>query len=213
MKKLFPMMLDLEGVKVTVFGGGEVARRKVYAMLDTGANIKVVSPEIKMDMRNLISIGKIDYICEEYTSEHLVGSMLVFACTDNPEVNDQIVQYARSIGVLVNRVDDPDDCDFVLPSFFRRGDLTIAVSTAGDSPALSHQLREKLKAEFPSDWEQGMEIIREAREKVKNICQDKKKRREILIKFGSEDVVALIEARQWDGLNRLVAGYIASLEA
>ena len=143
--KYYPVFWNITGKKCVVIGGGEVAARKVARLLECGAQVQVVSPELVPEMTALKKEGSVEHIDGDYTSEHLCGACLVIGATDDEQVNARISHDARTKGIPVNIVDDPQKCDFILPSLVERGDLTIACGTGVTSPALARHFREELE--------------------------------------------------------------------
>jgi len=160
----YPVFLDIAGKKCVVVGGGEVAFRKVNTLLENGAEVEVISPELcpELEATREISISH-----RPYQPGDLAGAFLAIVATDNRETNHQIAMEARSRGVLVNVVDDVEYCDFILPSLVHRGDITIAISTAGKSPALARKLRTRLEKEFGEEYAVLVRIIEEIRREIK----------------------------------------------
>jgi precorrin-2 dehydrogenase/sirohydrochlorin ferrochelatase len=152
---LFPMFLKLEGRLCLVVGAGAIAEEKLPSLLDAGARVKVVAPQAGEAIAQLARSGKVSWEQRPFLASDLDGMFLVIAATSWPELNQEIFQAARQRNILCNAVDDPDDCDFYYGSVVRRGDLQIAISTAGNSPALAQRLRKQLETQFGpeySDW-------------------------------------------------------------
>lgn len=149
----YPIQLDLRGQKALVIGGGRVALRKIETLLYHGAFVSLVAREMEPVLRGYVEAGRVSYLGEVYGEDHLDGAFLVIAATDDAALNRRVSDAARSRGLLVNAVDQPSDCNFIVPSILRRGDLTIAVSTAGKSPALAKRIRQDLEAAFGPEYE------------------------------------------------------------
>lgn len=152
MKKYYPIMLDIEKKHCTVVGGGKVAERKILTLLEYRAAVTVISPEITEKIKELETRGEINYIKRGYRVGDLAGSFLVYVATDNLEVSRGCHQEALSEGVLINVVDVAELCDFIVPAVVKRGDLTISVSTNGNSPMLAKKLREELEEQHGSEY-------------------------------------------------------------
>lgn len=150
--KYYPVFWDITGKKCVVIGGGEVAARKVERLLACGANVCVVSPDLTPELADLKTHQLIDHIHAEYAAPCLAGAMLVIGATDDEQTNAAISRDARTGGIPVNIVDDPQKCDFILPSLVERGDLTIACGTGGNSPALARQVREELETVYGEEY-------------------------------------------------------------
>ncbi len=150
--KYYPVFWDIAGKKCVVIGGGEVAARKVERLLACGAKVCVVSPDLIPELANLKADHRIDHIHAEYAAPYLSGATLVIGATDDEQTNAVISRDAKAAGIPVNIVDDPQKCDFILPSLVERGDLTIACGTGGNSPALARQLREELESAYGEEY-------------------------------------------------------------
>lgn len=164
--KYYPIFLDISGKKCVVVGGGDVAARKVKRLFDCGAKVFVVSPELAPELRALKEMNAIKYIAGEYNVQHIEGAVLIIGATDDDKINKAISDDARRLGIPVNIVDDPQKCDFILPSIVERGDLTIACSTGGNSPALARHLREELAAVYGIEYGTLLKLLGQLREKM-----------------------------------------------
>jgi len=148
---LFPIFLKLTGRPCTVIGGGNLAESKIESLLTANARVTVIAPRANARITSLAGAGEITVHTREYAHGDLAGQFLAVAATDNPAVNRAVFAEAESSGVLINAVDDPPFCDFYFPSVVRRGDLQIAISTAGASPALAQRLRKEINKLLPLD--------------------------------------------------------------
>ena len=165
--KHFPIFVSIQNKPCVVIGGGPVASRKIGNLLDAGAQITVVSPKIIEEIQERVAAKSITYQARVYSESDLDGAFLVFAATDNREVNSSIAALATSREQLVNVADEPEECTFVLPSVLDRSPVLIAVSTGGASPVLARQLRIQLETLIPSACGRLAGITEEYREKVK----------------------------------------------
>ena len=163
----YPIFLNLHDRRCVVIGGGKVALRKVKVLLDCGAKVTMISPKPHPEIIKLSKRGAIHLIQRDYEKEDLEDAVIAFACTDVKEVNRKVALDAKKAGVLVNVADDPRPSDFIIPSFFRRGNLTVAVSTAGVSPALARKIRMKLEKSFGKEYASLLSIIGEIRSAIK----------------------------------------------
>jgi siroheme synthase-like protein len=143
---LLPLFVKLEGRPCLIVGAGVVALQKITSLLECGANVTVVAPEARDEVRALVDSGKIEWVRRAYRTEDIAGQHLVIAATSDPEVNHGVYGDAVKAGLLANAVDDPPFCDFYFGSVVRRGPLQIGISTAGESPALAQRLRQQLEA-------------------------------------------------------------------
>ena len=149
-----------------VVGGGEVAARKVERLLECGAAVTVVAGELGDMLRELAAAGRIRHVSADYEARYLAGAFLVIGATDREEVNDRIAADCRAGGILVNVVDDPRRCDFILPALLTRGSLSIAVATDGKSPALARKLREEMEERFGPEYAEYLELLGRLRERI-----------------------------------------------
>jgi len=155
----YPIFLQLEGMTALVVGGGGVARRKVETLLGFGANVSIVARELAPELNRLIQNGEIRFLGEEMEDAFFDDVSLVIAATDDAGLNHRVSEGARTRGLLVNAVDQPADCTFIVPSIVRRGDLMIAVSTSGKSPALSKKIRKGLEAQFGEEYAEFLDLM------------------------------------------------------
>jgi precorrin-2 dehydrogenase/sirohydrochlorin ferrochelatase len=159
----YPLFLEMKGRPCLVVGGGQVAQRKVEGLLAADAAVTVVSPDLTPGLAALTKEGRITHRQREYRRGDLEGFAIVVAATADKATNARVAQDARGGGVLVNAVDDPASCDFILPSVVRRGEVALAVSTGGLSPALARRLREELEAYLSDDFAPLVELLAEVR--------------------------------------------------
>jgi uroporphyrin-III C-methyltransferase/precorrin-2 dehydrogenase/sirohydrochlorin ferrochelatase len=148
---LQPIFLKLDGRPGLLVGAGNVALEKLQTLLPTGLRIRVVAPEAKAEFRALAAEGRIQWIQRAFEPADLDGNFIVIAATSDPEVNATAYREAARRGILINSVDDPPHCDFYFGSVVRRGDLQVAISTAGESPSVAQQLRQEIDAQLPDD--------------------------------------------------------------
>jgi len=159
----YPIFLQLEGMTALVVGGGGVAQRKVETLLAFGAKICIVSKELAPGLNRLADNGTIRFLGEEMQDAFFDDVSLVIAATDDAELNHQVSERARRRGLLVNAVDQPADCTFIVPSIVRKGDLMIAISTSGKSPALSKKIRKRLDAQFGDEYADFLSLMGDLR--------------------------------------------------
>jgi len=148
----FAAFLDLRGRRCLVVGGGEVGERKARALLEYGAHVIVVSPTVTAGLAALAVVGRIVERLRPFRRADLRGCALVMAATGDPVVDDAVAALAHRARALVNVADRPERCDFILPSVLQRGDLQIAVSTGGRSPALAREIRRRLETVFGPEY-------------------------------------------------------------
>ncbi|MCL4459954.1 MAG: bifunctional precorrin-2 dehydrogenase/sirohydrochlorin ferrochelatase [Chloroflexi bacterium] len=163
----YPIYLNLKQKRCVVVGGGGVAERKVNALLSCGAEVTVISPTLSPGLQELAAKGQIRAITRSYQREDLEGAVLAIAATNRAGINAAIRQDARSFGVLVNVVDDPSLCDFIVPAVIHRGDLTICISTGGRSPALARMAREGLEQSIGPEYGHLLTLLAKVRQELK----------------------------------------------
>src|SRR5262245_44632651 len=156
--KGYPIFLDLTHRSCVVIGGGAVAERKVAGLVEVGATVTVISPQLTERLEQWVHEGVVQHVARPYQSGDLAGFLLAFATSGNLAVDAAVFADGRAIGVLVNSADDPVRCDFFLPAVIRRGDLAIAVSTGGASPALARAVREELQETVGEEYAALLEI-------------------------------------------------------
>jgi precorrin-2 dehydrogenase/sirohydrochlorin ferrochelatase len=156
---LYPLFMDVSGSRCAVVGGGGVASRKVRGLLESGASVVVISPEVTPEIEGMdVTVER-----RPYRPGDLAGSALAFAATDSREVNAAVALEAKEGGIPVNVADRPAEGDFALPSVLRRGGLQVAVSTGGASPTLARRIRDAMEPSFAAEWAGIVERFRTAR--------------------------------------------------
>jgi precorrin-2 dehydrogenase/sirohydrochlorin ferrochelatase len=173
------MMVDLGGKRCLVAGGGTVAERKATLLVECGANVEVVSPAATARLTALARGGRVRWRRRPVRTSDLTGAFLVVAATDDPEVNRQLAERVRKVGGLVNVADDPGACTFLVPAVVRRGELTIAISTGGGSPALAKKLRQRLEQTVGPEYEAFLAVLRAVRERTRQAVADPEARQAI----------------------------------
>jgi siroheme synthase-like protein len=161
-----PIFLDVTGRECVVVGGGEIAARKVEALLEAGAHVTVVSPGLSPQLDSLAARGLVTHIARDYQRADIHGCVLVYAATDNPKLHRELVAEARALGIPVNVVDVPELCTFISPAVVNRGDLQIAISTGGASPAFAARLRRVLEDQFGTEYALTLKVLRAARRRL-----------------------------------------------
>ncbi len=159
----YPIALRLHGQPVLVVGGGRVASGRISPLVEVGARVRVVAERARGELRALGESNAIDLHERRWRPEDCAGMSLVFAATDSPRVNAEVVREARSRGLLANACDLPELCDFYVPAIGRRGPVTIAVSTAGAVPGLARTLRDRAMSAIGPEWGRLARILRALR--------------------------------------------------
>jgi putative heme d1 biosynthesis radical SAM protein NirJ2 len=192
-RPLFPAFIALHAKLCVVVGGGEVAARKIRSLLGAGARVLVIAPELCAEMEALLRAPDVTYRRREYAAGDLEGSALVFAATDDPDVNAAVYRDAVERGILVNVVDDSAHCSFVVPSQVTRGGVCIAISTQGQSPALARHLRARVEEAVPPSYGELAALLGRLRAEVKAAVPSPEER-----------------ARRWDAV--LESGVLSLIE-
>jgi siroheme synthase-like protein len=164
---LFPIFVKLEGRLIVVVGGGTIAEGKIPGVLTAGARIRLIAPSITPQIAAWVRFGKIDWLPKEFEAEDLHGAFLAIAATSAPGVNETVFRDAEARGILCNAVDDIEHCHFYYGAVVQRGDLQIAISTNGKSPALAQRLRRELETEFGPEYEVWLQWLGAAREALR----------------------------------------------
>jgi precorrin-2 dehydrogenase/sirohydrochlorin ferrochelatase len=199
--KYYPVFWNIAGKKCVVVGGGEVAERKVKRLLECGAKVIVISPQLTPELAQLNEKKIIGHIAQEYSGKYIHGAALVVGATDDEKTNAAISSDARRKGISVNIVDDPQKCDFILPSLMERGDLTIAIGTGGKSPALARYLREELESKYGKEYEIFLNILGNLRPRIPKNNSIGKDWFSSLLAAGMLDV---IKEKNWEKVKRIV---------
>ena len=170
MTDYFPAFLDLRGRRCLVVGGGAIGGRKVRDLLGAGADVTVVSPALTPDLAALTRAGVIVHRPRRFRRVDVRGAALVIAATGVPDVDAAVAAEARRRRALVNVVDRPAECDFILPSVLRRGRLQVAVSTGGASPALAREIRKRLEDVIGPEYAALVERVGRARQRARSLA-------------------------------------------
>jgi precorrin-2 dehydrogenase/sirohydrochlorin ferrochelatase len=185
---LFPIFLKLTGRPCIVIGAGNLAESKIASLQAAEARITVIAPVASARIASQAESDEVVWLQREYAPGDLVGHFLAVAATNNPAVNRAVFTEAEAAGILINAVDDPPFCDFYFPSVVRRGDLQIAISTAGASPALAQRLRKEVDALLPLDAGEWLAELGNLRREILQREPANEARRELLHQLASRDI-------------------------
>ena len=164
--KTYPIFVLLEDKPCLVVGGGSVGERKVLDLLEAGARVTVLSKDLTPTLTKLAQTGEIRYLNEPFIPEQVNGMVLVLAATDDREVNARVSAAAQARGILVNVADAPEYCNFIVPAQVRRGELTLAISTGGASPAVAQKLRQELEQRFGPEYKPYLALLQGVRARL-----------------------------------------------
>lgn len=208
MMKYYPVYLDIRDKPCVVIGGGNVSERKVLSLLNAGANVTVISPDITAKINCLKEEGKVAVIRRLYSDGDLKGAVLVFAATDCEEANRKISEEAHNRGILLNMADNPEVCDFIVPSVVERGPLSIAISTGGASPAFAKRVREELEDRYGGEYAIFLDIMAAVRQKLLTIRAENVKKRKFFNKLASSSIPELIKAGKWEEVDNTITSIL-----
>lgn len=189
MTSLFPMFMKLDGRQCLVVGAGKVGESKIEGLLEIGARIRVVTLEATPQVREWARLGRIELTLRSYAITDLEGVFLAVVATSSRSLNEWIYRDAQQRGVLCNVVDVPDLCDFFYPSVVRRGDLQIAVSTAGQSPSLAQKIRQQLEKQFGPGYASWVAELGETRKLILASDLDRERKLDLLHSLASRAAV------------------------
>jgi precorrin-2 dehydrogenase/sirohydrochlorin ferrochelatase len=203
----YPIWFELNGRICIVVGGGHVAERKIAGLLDAQADVTVISPKTTLAITEWMEKGRVKGILASYDSKYSSEAFLIIAATNSTKVNEQVYRDARDRGQLINRVDCPEQSNFIVPAVVRRGKLAIAVSTSGASPSLAGEIRQRLEMTYGEEYESYVDFLGELRLLVQEQIADPIQRRRILKEVLELDILTSIREgtfvkQQW--LTRLL---------
>jgi precorrin-2 dehydrogenase/sirohydrochlorin ferrochelatase len=184
---LFPMFLKLAGKPCLVVGAGKVGEPKIEGLISTGARIQVITIDASSKVRGWAEAGTIDLDLRRFSPNDLDGKFIAMIATSSPSLNEFIYREAVRRGVLCNVVDVPEHCDFFYPAVVNRGDLQIAISTAGQSPSLAQKLRQQLERQFPPQYAAWVAQLGETRRLILASALDKERKLDLLHSLASRE--------------------------
>ena len=190
--KYYPVNLDLRERRCVVVGGGQVAERKTLSLLESGAEVTVVSPSLTPKLADLAASGKVLQVPALFQEAHLANAYLVIAATNDLAVNRAVAQLCRKKGILVNVAAPPEESSFIVPSVVERGDLVISVSTSGASPALSRSIRQELEKRYGPEYGLLLTRLAAVRKRLQEEVGSEEIRRQVLAAIIGSDVLDLL---------------------
>ncbi len=202
--RYYPVNLDILDRKCLVVGGGSVGTRKVLTLLDCGAIVTVVSPDVSEKLLELAGNGSIIWEKRSYLASDLDGMFLVIGATDDEELNRQISADAEKINLLCNIADRPEVCNFILPAIVNRGDLVIAISTSGKSPAFAKTLRKELEKQFGFEYAEFLRLMGAIRKKLLSEKHEPEAHKHLFEQMIKSDLVGMIKSNKKEEINSLL---------
>ena len=206
----YPVSLDLAKKKCLVVGGGNVAERKVLSLLEQEALVEIISPQLTKNLQMLYQQQKVLWQPACYQTAFLNGAFLVIAATNQPEVNAQVASDCQALGLLVNVIDHKEAGNFIVNAHFSQGDLQIAVSTGGISPALARQIKEQLADEFGPEYKAMLKIVKEARQEALVTITDADKRRAFLLSLAQMNLIEQLKQTSQEDVQKRVRNCLSS---
>lgn len=200
----YPVSLDIKNRKCLVVGGGGVGTRKVVTLLDCGAKVTVVSPNVSNQLLKLANKGSIVLKKRPYLEVDLDGMFLVIGTTDDEELNRQISIDAEKLNMLCNIADRPEVCNFILPAIVNREDLTISISTSGKSPALAKRLRIELEEQFGNEYAELLRLMGAIREKLLSQKHEPEAHKHLFEQLISRGLLDMIRGNRKDEIDSLL---------
>lgn len=204
MSRFYPILVDLQGKKALVVGGGKVAQRKIETLLEHGASVRVVARDLTPPLEELRSAGRIEFLGREFSDALLEGAFLVFAGTDDASLNRRVSEAAQHKGLLVNAVDQPADCNFIVPSVLSRGDLLIAVSTSGRSPAFARKVRVDLERHFGEEYGLFLNLMGNLRKEILALGLSQEENKKAFEELVYSDLLQALRHKEWDAASEII---------
>ncbi len=204
MSSYYPLFLNLQGEKTLVIGGGQVAERKIRTLLRYGAAVTLVSPEITVGLERLVEQRGVALRRRPFRASDLRGVRLVICATNDEVTNRRAAREAEKRRILLNVVDVPELCRFIVPSVLRRGDLTVAISTGGGSPALAKRVRRELEAHIGPEYTEFLGLLKRVRRVVRRDVSQEAERRAIYGALIDSEALALLRAGRRDAARAVV---------
>jgi len=204
MSRFYPILVDLQGKKALVVGGGKVAQRKIETLLEHGATVQVVAKELTASLEELRGARRIEFLGEEFSETFVDGVFVVFAATDDAALNRRVSRTAQQRSLLVNAVDQPADCNFIVPSVLSRGDLVIAVSTSGKSPAFARKVRVELEQSFGEEYGLFLNLMGNLRKEILRLGLSQEENKSTFEDLVTSDLLTAIREKNWDLASQII---------
>ncbi len=195
MKNYTICLIGLDSRQTVVIGGGYIAARKVEGLLAAGAQIKIISPLLTPELQFIADEGDIIFLPRPYQDGDLEDAFLVIAATDDPAVNQSVWMEAERRGCLINVVDDPQHSNFTLPAVVRRGEMNIAISTGGNSPALARRLRERIEKLIGPEYDVLSKLLGELRPELLANFSEGEARLRAALRVVDSDILNIIQSQ------------------
>jgi precorrin-2 dehydrogenase/sirohydrochlorin ferrochelatase len=208
----YPLFLELRNKPVLVVGGGQVAERKVDSLLQAEAVVTVVAPSLTGQLKKWAASGSIRTVLRKFEEADLENALLVISATDDTETQERVAALARAHGILINTVDEPRLCDFIVPAVVRHGDVIVAISTSGKSPALAAALRTKVEGVVTKDAARAANLLGAIRSEVHARFTDAARRKAVFERIVESGILDWISDYDDAGALQKVYSIIEGLE-
>lgn len=196
-RKYYPAFIDITDKKCVVVGGGKVAERKVRELIKAGADVRVISPDLTPGLQRELERGRIRHSARKFRITDLKDAFMAIAATNDIDTNNRVAEHGDSL--MVNVVDSPGQCNFIVPASMRRGPLTIAISTSGASPAMARSIRRELEKTFSPEVGKALDNICRQRDRAIRDIKDPKERKKHLKALGSPDILSSLLSKNRAG--------------
>jgi precorrin-2 dehydrogenase/sirohydrochlorin ferrochelatase len=204
--RYYPIFVNLENKQCLVVGAGEVGKRKIQSLVDSGTGSVAIIDTRPADaeMEPVLARENVSFECREFRDGDLDGKFLVIACTSSEEVNWRISNLCAERGILCNIVDQPEKCSFIVPATVKRGDLTVAISTAGRSPAMAKRIRKELQESFGDEYASLLTVMGRIRPLLLGLGMSTAENTAVLRSLVNSDLLARIKAADLDAASEIL---------
>jgi precorrin-2 dehydrogenase/sirohydrochlorin ferrochelatase len=205
---LLPIFVEVGDRPVLVVGGGAVALRKVEGLRKAGASVTVISPRLTARLKKLADQGALRHIERRYRPGDMGGFSLIYAATDDAALERKLFAEAQRLGLMINVAGQPELCSFIVPASIRRGDLLVAISTAGASPALARRLRQQLELALGPEYEALVDLMGRARRRLRESLCDGRSRMRRLNALADSEIGECLRRHDLERVDRLLAEHL-----
>jgi len=204
--RYYPIFVNLKKKACLVVGAGDVGKRKIQSLIDSGAgHVTIIETRpAGPEMDSIISLDNVDFKCREFVDQDLDGKFLVIACTSSEEVNWRISKLCSERGILCNIVDQPEKCSFIVPATVKRGDLTVAISTAGQSPAMAKRIRKELQESFGDEYGKLLTVMGQVRSLMLGLGLDTKANTAVFRTLVNSELLEAIKVQDLDAATEIL---------
>lgn len=204
--RYYPIFVNLENKACLVVGAGEVGKRKIQSLVDAGAgHVTIIDTRpAAPELRAMSALENVVFHCREFDEKDLDGTFLVIACTSSEEVNCRISKLCAERNILCNIVDQPEKCSFIVPATVKRGDLTVAISTAGNSPAMAKRIRRELQESFGDEYANLLTAMGRLRPLMLGLGMDTKANTAVFRSLVNSDLLDAIKKSDLDAASEIL---------